>query len=335
MSDLINQLIKINIPFHKKSDVNKFLTSVDQNKDPVLRVAAWLLSLNLIGFTEIEKKIDSLTKAYKEICNMNLSDFNNPRSSLESSEGELILLDTERTIYWFKKMASENGINDEKLLNDAIYSVQRILSVLSKIDSFYHYMQGYDRYVFITFLLGLQAMKKINAEIIFAESISFFFCKELLKIVDVNKFTRDNQFTMKHFSEIDKEIAYVRPEVYNQLVAMHVSSVHFAMKWEILSFADEHKYSNILLIWDRIILFRNIYLKYISEMCVAHIRQVSFVDNEFIIQTIQNYRNWNVKDILNYTDQKINSPKRKTKYLIILGYLLLFVIIIIVRLFFF
>lgn len=335
MENLCDNLTKCKIPFQNQSDVKQFLMTKDKNKDPVFRIAAWILSFDIIKFKEIEKNIASLVDLYKEICGEKLSDVNDPRSSLPQEEGELIKLDTERTIFWFNQMATNNGFNDEEILKNSIYSVQRILSTLSRTDSFYHYMQGYDRYVFITYLLGLQATKKLETEPIFAESMSYFLCRELLKIVDVNRFTQNNKFTMKHFAQIDKEIANARPEIFKQLQQMRVSSVHFAMKWELLSFADEHQYSNLLVIWDHIIANKNVYSNYVDELCVAHVRQINSVKNEFIIQTIQTYKDWKVDDILNYTDKKILNSGRNSRLLILFGYLLLFLIIVFTRLYFY
>ena len=335
MEILLQNLYQCKIPFRKQSDVDRFLTTVDEDKNPVFRIIAWILSFNIINFNEIEKSMVSLVELYKNICGEKLSNFNDPRSSLPKDEGELLRLDTERTIFWFKQMASNNGIDDEEILENSIYQVQRILSTLSKTDSFYRYMQGYDRYVFITFLLGLQAMKKLETETIFAESMSYFLCREFLKIVDVNRFTQNNKFTVEHFANLDKELAYCRPEIYDQLSKMHVSSVHFAMKWELLCFSDEHQYPNILLIWDHIIANKKVFLKYVDELCIAHIRQIKSVENEFIIQTIQTNRTWNTKDILNFADKKINNSGRWTKTLILFGYLLLFFIMVFIRLYFY
>ena len=294
--------------FTSKQSIYHFLSSHQKDKDPILRLIAWLIELNVIMFEGVSVSVSSLVIQYKNIINSKLNDVQKPTNSLSTEEGELIIIDTERTIGWINDLGRQMKL-EPSLFDNAMISAQRVLTTLSLCDSFYSYIQGFDRYISINFLLGLQVAAKLNIEEkqTFAEAMSFFISKYLLQVVNVNKYNKDYAFAMSHFGELDRMIEQARPEITQNLRLMNVSSLHFAMKWELLSFADEHNIKNILLIWDSIILNKSDYLKYILCLDLAHVKQVKINPDQFVIQTLQNYTNWDIDDILTSSIETLKS----------------------------
>ncbi|OHT03780.1 hypothetical protein TRFO_01442 [Tritrichomonas foetus] len=314
-SDLTKLIECANVPFRKPYDVKKFLESLDNKKNPLYRIIAWLVSLRIVKVRDIPNSVSQLVQKYKKLAETKLSDFDHPTSSLSQTDAEIITIDTERTIHWFKQLSNECGFVNSNL-EERKTSIQRILSILSLCDPFYTYLQGFDRYAFATFLLGLQAADELKTDSFFAEAMSFYLTGGLLKIVDVNKFYTNKKLMNDHFHTLDQKIALARPEIYYRLLEMNCTSIHYALKWELISFADDHSYDDILLIWDNIIVNQKKYISYIMELCTAHIRQIKLADNVFPIESVLHNKEWNTNEILIYSRGKLKQEYQKKNIII-------------------
>lgn len=95
---------------------------------------------------------------------------------------------------------------------------------------------------------------------------------------------------------------------------MGVGYNHFAMKWQALTFADDHPIKDTLLMWDQVIYHRKIYNDYIERLCLAHVVQVTPKD-EFVIDQMQHYKNYDVIKIIEYST---SSSSRSINYIFII-----------------
>lgn len=303
--------------FQKPADISKFLSSSSFDKKSNLRILSWLFSLRIIHFPFDYKEINSLRRSYQ-------TDYLDKFLKSPSNDEKPIKQDLDRTISWFKKLIKNNNISVRKNLPQLAYdSSYRILSILSLSDSFYRYLQGYDRYVFIFLILGYDALKKSDN---FVEALAFYLMRAFLKFFNPSRFTINREFGLNFFYVLDAKIASARPDIAQLFKHYQVSSLHYAVRWALLSFADEHNLQEIFLLWDHILVNQNKYLDYISELCVGHVIQIEPVKSEHIIQTIQAKENWDVVKAIHYADSHLVNTNPTLKILLLIGYIILLLV---------
>jgi hypothetical protein len=228
-----------------------------------------------------------------------LSDPFTPISSISSeSESHLIQTDVFRGMHWFSRHASDLKLTP-LLTSDADLRITRILVLLSLNFEDLSYTQSYDRYSYITFLLGLDFCSQTGLPAIFAESMAFFLTREFLSLVNIPRMFTNPVKTELHFKEIDVALMNFAPEIMGSLQAAGQGSIHFALRWEMLLFAHEHKIRPLLLIWDQILVNRQHFKDYVKALVFAHVRQIPPArENEIVVEKLQGFRDWEVVELL-------------------------------------
>ena len=310
------------IPQPTCPNISDFLQELDERKDNYNRTLAWLHSFKLISINDISSSVFSLFNKYQNILSMpGIS--NDPFQHLIDSDKYLIQADTDRSSYWFYKLMDQIGFNSESNV-DKINNVKRILSIIKILTGVY--LQGYERYACISFLLAYEFASSIDEDEHFAEAIGFFICDSFLKIVNINRLVTDVNLTKAIFEKMDKRIKKIHPVEYEAMYKMNVTSIYYGLKWQLLTFADEYpSFFDILLLWDQIIVHKDIYDEYIFELCITHVKQIKFDSDSLYIETIQNKRDWNVKEVIRQTNQ-VFEHKNQIKILALSIFIVFFVI---------
>jgi hypothetical protein len=180
----------------------------------------------------------------------------------------------------------------------------RVLSAMTVEFRDFSYTQGHDRYVFVTLLLGLYFCEKSGLPVDFAEAVCFQLTHKFVKLTRISSFLADPAEIREHFERMDDDLMMHAPAWMLQLRSYHHSSVHFALRWELLLFADEYPIDRLLLLWDQVLARIHEYSGFMYALCIAHVKQVPLpTERQLPIEILQTYRDWDVYRAIDDADQ--------------------------------
>jgi hypothetical protein len=214
---------------------------------------------------------------------------------LTDSEVELLHCDLIRSVNWFSSL-SDNPIDSAHAVERAIH----IFRLLILHDNFSYY-QGADRFLWICHLVALAGT---SAET--AEAVAFYLTKATLDIATEHGFP-NTRALVADLQILDHQLERDAP-----MVAAELAAFYYASRWVLLWFADEHDRDGIFAIWDNVIGVigrdpRDL-RKYLYALALAHAAAVPVpTDGMPMLQAIQQYRNWDVGQILASARIKKNS----------------------------
>lgn len=293
----MQDLSTLNPSFFDEQLSEEFLSEINDTKDPVQRIISWLVILKIIPNNKKEALISfrNLLAKYDKTFEWDHSNIT-------------IDVDVDRSIVWFMKNSQKCNLPEKYLENSTEY-LKRILWHLSRLikpsdNLHYEYRQGFDRFVGNTYLLSLcfvhQLARNYKSSLrLFAEVISLHLTRRLidladsyfnpLRISETQLFVRLNGLMNEHFPNSSKILS-----------DSNLSTFHFSVRWFLLLYADEHDFSNCLLLWDHLILrsqqpdeFQN----YMDAIFLRHFEQIP-VNRNCYISTIQTFRNWDMQKLL-------------------------------------
>ena len=300
MSKIEAAVYRLSGAFYNMEDVGIFLSSTDLNKDNTRRFICWLSSFGIISPNHEmwARELFELYTKYRSFLRTLIKDPMNPLLEVPQRSASIIESDIMRGMAWFHGIAADLKIS-EFYINDAELRANRILAVYSRESRTYSYTQGHDRYVFICYVLSLDFSSQSGLTTDFAEALAFFLAKNFIKMTEISKYLDNVAETEEHFEIMDGEMCKFSPEIMHQLFNVGQSSIHFALRWELLLFADEYDIKRLLFLWDQILYYKNIFKKFLFALCIAHIQQITpALPGEVMVEKIQNFRNWNVQRIL-------------------------------------
>jgi hypothetical protein len=80
-------------------------------------------------------------------------------------------------------------------------------------------------------------------------------------------------------------------------------AMHFALRWELLMFADEYEVRPLLLLWDNLLLHHDHYREFMYALCIAHAVQIPQpVGDELAIVVAQRFRGWDVRAAIEFAE---------------------------------
>ena len=289
-------------------DVQNFLSNRDFSKPIGQRFLTWLIRLGVIPAARSEwvPKIQQKYKNYKELCQRFFkNDFDQPLNSLSQEAAHSINVDILRTHSWFLTIASELSLTESDLPGCDVIAT-RILSCIGLDDPELSYTQGHDRYVWVTLLVAIIFSKKGNLSFSFAEAMSFYLTKGFLKINPISSDIENFPKIEAHFHVLDDLVESEVPRTSELLKSVGHSSMHYALKWELTLFADEHNAHELMFMWDRILLHIDDMTDYVRCLCIAHIRQVPCPEMpDEMAQAIQRNRVWDVPKLIDDSEQML------------------------------
>lgn len=330
-----NAVIRLNDEILDFSDAVAFLKQPNLNKNFVHRLISWLILFKIIPHTQVRSAIgiSARYEQYQKLVQKQIGDAEDPLKKLNEKESRVIIADINRSQHWFAAMVNSLNEDDDQKI-DEFYTKDvrthaiRILVMLSLTSKFYSYIQGFDRYVLIAYLLGLSFVSKSGLQTNVAESISYFLSLKLLKLTNPGQLLANNDKTVIHFGKLDAKIEKQCPQLYTKMSENSISSLLFALRWQLLIFADEHEIKGLLYLWDNVILNQNQYPAYIENLSLAHISQLPPNEPGNLIEIAQHYRKWDNVELVKTADLLTVQKDYPISSFTLLNFLLFFVILL-------
>jgi hypothetical protein len=292
---LLSALENLSAVIGSKNDAYKFLLSKNSSKNNSHRFISWLLALKIIsgGKETWFDKCNSYHTQYQTIAETLIKDNDNPLSSLPKNDLYQIKNDIIRTICYFNRMASEVNVKSVYTKYTS-YIVSRIITVMSIVDHTFRYIQGCDRYVYNAYLVSLIFCLENGLPLSFAESSAFVISSKIMQISNISHYLDDPVEISEHFEALDIKMEKANPSVMKEFATANQSSIHFALRWEILLFAEEHSFRGLMLLWDHIIAHKSCSSSYIESLCIAHFKQAPGGS----LTNLQHYKEWDYDKLL-------------------------------------
>jgi hypothetical protein len=304
LPDVSAAVLKLSGAIFSVDDAYSFLSSPHAAKSNAMRLICWYISLGLISAQQ-SRWASSLFQYHRQYLDLvsQLRDSADPVSSLPSErDARLISSDVSRGMQWFQRHAVDLGLSPFHT-RDAELRVGRILRLLSLTYGI-NYTQSYDRYAFITYLLTLDFCGQTSLPARFGEALCFFITHRLLKSANVSHILRNSRSVEEHFRGLDGILMARVPEFMGQLKAEGQGSIHFALRWQLLLFADEHAIRPLLLIWDHFLIHLDNFNGYLDAMCLAHLTQIPLpAPDQIPIEALQRFRDWDALAIIAHAEE--------------------------------
>ena len=317
--DVADKIDLLKTQVTKLDQADDFLSKIDLKKDNISRLFAYLLKLSIIkdGKKTIGEQIVQLNEDYLESAKKLLeNNFDSPLSKVQKSSANTITADIKRSLFWFEDACKIFGV-EKSLTKGADEIAKRILCMIELTDEKLKYTQGFDRYVFLMYALSLYFVMKADIDKKYAETLSFHLAISLIKLSDPNQIL-DDPIGYDGFEKIDGLMEKHCPKTFAILNEAGQSAFHFALRWRLILFCDEHEANATLLIWDALLVHMKKLDEFFTYLACAHAAQVPIKDSFSIVEDIQRYRKWNntkiIEDARIYSgDQTMISLVRKRK----------------------
>lgn len=301
---------------HDRQSAISFLRSKELSKAHTSRYLAWMILLN--GIPE-DPNLWPLTfyhiiHSYRTKLDYYLSDPSkkvfNILKCLDDKSTDAIRSDVNRALKWFKRFAETIGIDDNLLADPEIETrIVRMICIMIREAPQFHYLQGYDRFAFVSFSLSLYFSIKLGLGLIEAEAFSVSLYRRLISLSDVATFLKNQSYISQYFSDIDGYLLNWNRKKMLTLLKAPLTSVDFASNWVGVLFSDIHTPPSCLLIWDHILLHQNDFKRYFNALVSAHLNQIEDMDDPYEqLTAIQNFGEWNVEDLIDEAESQMRDP---------------------------
>lgn len=297
----ISELLK---PFDSMKSVDGFLKDAKLNKDPIKRFLAYLLKLNVISLDsdsnslQIIDMIPNYFQISKEIFGEN---YETPLEKINKADKFTIEGDIKRCYILLVNYCKHFGISDFKQYPEGKLIPERILAAIAILHPDLAYLQGYDRFLLISYSLSLKFCEKIGIESIYAEAFAYNLALSLITNADLRKII-ENPGTYEGFDILEDKVQKYCPNTYKILSKGNIPAFTYSMRWRLLFFSDEHEVNGTLLIWDNMLLRMSDLEYYFGCIGAAHVLQVEIKDDFSAVEKIQKFRDWDVVKIVNDAD---------------------------------
>lgn len=308
----VNQLNKIIFgpknSIRSRNDAEKFLLTDKNSGQYTNRFISWMVALNILqsDIQKWAKYICQLCSKYESFMNSEMG--SDPLLSLTNDQETQIQNDLRRAVRFFNDLAKSAKLPYSKQ-NGAIFCAARILTMINLTEPKYQYIQGCERYVFICYLVCLLFTVEHNLPNIIAESCAYYLATKMIELSGISHYLSDPSKLEKHFNELDQKLLAANPALMQKFMRTMQTSIHFALRWEILLFAEEHDYPGIISIWDRVIVHKENLHKYVEALCLAHFAQAP----DCKLNQLQHYKGWDMDRLLSDADRFLE-PERQQNY---------------------
>ena len=315
MAEVERAVTKLGLSIHTKRDALNLLSTVSLTKNNLDRLCAWLLALDVVP--EITPRaLSRLCTSYTELQEKLLKNTEQPLDDVPKRERRVIKADIERSRHWFHTIAKELKI-PSSMTQNGVFHAYRILSLLSLSDKYCEYTQGYDRYLYVTYSLGLIFARKAGLADTFAEAMSYHLSLKIIKLTKVADVLDDIKSSQPLFEKLDKLVSKNSPLVAEMLEEMGHGSFHYAMKWRILLFADDHKIDEVLLLWDMIFMRKSELEAYSPYLALGHVMQVPPDEDRIMVEQLQKWCKWDCPALVTYANRRYSIEKYRTPAVIL------------------
>lgn len=288
-----------------KSDVKncqsstEFLLSPKIDKCNVSRYLSWMMILD--GLPEDPdqwaKTLYYIIRGYRSKLSYYSKDGEIP-PCLDESTTRSIKSDVSRAKTMFKNFAKFIGIPEE-LCDNAETRIIRLSVIVFREAPQYPYLQGYDRFAFISYALALNFVSRIGLSYIEAEALASSLLRRLITLTDAEKYLASGSQTTEYFCSIDAFLRVHNPELMAVISSSGNGSAAFAANWAGLLFAESHAPAELLLIWDQFVARHRNSVLYFKAMTSAHLTQIPIASSLFAqLEAIQTCDTWDIQKLL-------------------------------------
>jgi hypothetical protein len=309
------------------SSIIDFLTTRSDTKSNSIRLLCWLSRLNLIQLpaTKFFDSLDSLVTSYQSLLTKYPTE--GADCLVPAKERETILSDVHRGSASLSRFAEDLHIEpDPKVASE---HCQRILILLSCSDRSFAYIQGFDRYARICYLLSLQFSMSIGIPETFAEASGFALAKALIQIANPMDWLPSGEKIVERFDRMDVEIEKRYPAMSRALKEGQHSAVHFGVRWELLMFADEHSLNGVFQIWDQIIANAERGQEYIRALSLAHVGARAPEKGDLVVCALQASTGWDVSEIIVKANEIFNEIPHQIGRTKVVGYVVIAAVLVV------
>lgn len=284
-----------------RKDAENFLLTEKNSKNYTDRYISWMLMLNILNPSKDSwaDYICQLCSKYESFLNSKLVENpSDPLLALSDEQESQIQNDLRRTIRFFNDLAKSANLPYIKQ-NGVLFRVARVLTMMNLTESKFTYIQGCERYVYICYLISILFTTENDLPDMIAEASAYYLATKMIELSGISHYLSDPTRLENHFRELDQKMYQINPNLMNYLSKQMQTSIHFALRWEILLFAEEHDYAGIITLWDRIICHKTAMQQYIEALCLAHFAQVPICK----LGQLQHYKNWNMQKLIADADK--------------------------------
>jgi hypothetical protein len=306
-------------------NVVDFLRDTSSDKDNIQRLFAYLVFFDLATASDLPSAVARIHARYVSRLADPIFD-GDPLRAVPPRDAQTIGVDLPRIVLWFGLCASSSGC--EVPPQDEVLSHARRIFALLYLDgpTRYRYTQGHDRFVFLIFLVCLHFTGDAELDPIVAESLTFSLVCEIIALHATDRILGLSA-NLPMFNRIDGLVRKRAPLQAAALQAQGFWSIHYALRWQMVFFADEHDWKDTLAIWDAIFARRDAKDEFICQLAVEHVRQVPMREGVAAVEAIQTFKDWDQKALLeeaigNYTQLR----EQRSMVAVIIALLLLLIL---------
>lgn len=291
-------LQRLHSPFNSNKDVVNFLHEFSHQKSNSTRFLSYLVIFKVLPVNDF-RSLQALHQSFQSLLQTHFTkSLSRPLENLPESSAFVIEADINRGDALIKNVSQD--LNLPPLFSENIKeSSYKILSLLDLTN--FQYLQGFDRYFYLIFALAFIFTQENNFPYSLSESLTYHLLLKILSLANLTYFTQNTDKCIERFFKIDQKLKLLNPQMYQALRSGGFSSFHFALKWELIFYSEEHLPSQLFSLWDRLFLHQRDFDSYKQDIDLAHILQIPI--EGILIETIQRFKNYDVAQILLKADE--------------------------------
>jgi len=313
-------LESVNFVSTNKESAYEYVKRVNIDKDNVERFLSWLILTDSIpeGKDLWNISFFHIFKDYRNRLNFFSVDSKNVFPPLlKETTRESILCDISRDNSFLMRMVEQFHI-PLSMVDDSTIRISRVLMITLSETPQYDYIQGFERFAVIAYVLSLQFVLRINLSLIEAEALASLLLRCLLQFSEPSRFLERNSTTMQYFINLDSYLYKHNPRFMEMMSP--ICSENFAAPWIGVLFADIHPPNESLLIWDYVLLNRSNIPLFIKALVSSHIKQIPLEKRGYdLLDVVFSYNQWNVRNIINESESQIHAKLSFISFLTMLS----------------
>jgi hypothetical protein len=248
------------------SDMLQFLSLNNYQKAIPLRLLAWLIGLKLVpalrsqwvpSIVRLLTHYNGCLERYCDSCKLT------PFDALPGPAGSLIRETLQSSLTWFHRFSGSLGLIPPQL-QDAEFRIERLFVILSHDAQNFEYQDGFQFVGAVCYLVATVMAVKSGLDHSFAEGLAFHLTREFIAI----------STTENREPEIENLVQEFSPQAKVELRKANLDLSEFTREWERKFFVEQHNPYNLMLIWDFLVFHAAESRRFVSLLCVAHLKQM-------------------------------------------------------------
>lgn len=326
-----------------KKDAISFLNDTKETKSFHDHLLPWLIQFNIIPSDEKlwPESLNKLIENYKNCVSKYAADGEEPdTAALEKKLEDIVPRDLGRSLKIFTEMMSDLKINEAAFPNPS-FRFHRIFVILRNEIPKFSYLQGNDRFVYISTIVSLLFCSQFEVQPDVAEAFGYHVSKHLLEKLAFGNAVLDPDESFLVFNGLSELIAKATPATYSAFNSQGLKPEMYALNWYLLLFADQYEIDQLLVVWDHLFLNVDKFQNYVTVLCASHLNQIQIGNNVGeTMQRILKARDFNLTRLFNDAERiqnrkdgtvkTVTVPSSKTPGWVIILIILILIIIVII-----